>query len=100
MKSMAIETRVSTRALATCALAFESQGMGHFTKSGLVAACVQTLADALERNMSLPSIEDDSVAEFVISRTTSTRKMDMSLLSDKSLQQQVLDAADNLKASN
>ena len=98
MRQEAIETRLDICALATCALAFEAQGIPVRSKSGLVATCVSSLAAALVDNNAVPRVEDTKAAKVIIERVLTPPQLNTGMLSIRSIAQQVKDAAAKLNS--
>ena len=97
MKTIVCETRVPVQQLAECVLAFEHQGLHIKSKSALVAACVNALAEVLKSNGSVPSVEDDEKAQIIIDRYLKPVSFNHAALAIPSIQQMVADATKNLK---
>ena len=93
MRSEVIEARINPCALAECALAFEAQGLEVKSKSALVAACVQSMADVLKTNGVIVSVEDADAADMILKRVLGKRTLDTSSLTFGNLKQQVEEAA-------
>lgn len=90
---MIVETRVDDCRLAECCLAFEQSKLAITSKSALVAACVDALADVLKRNGATVPVEDTGSAEAIIKRVLKPKVFDVSALNITALKQSVLDAA-------
>lgn len=93
---MIIETRVDECKLAECCLAFEQSRIPVTSKSALVSACVDALADVLKKNGATVAVEDKATAETIISRVLKPRVFDTTTLNITALRQSVLEAASRI----
>lgn len=100
LSSMIIETRVDACRLAECCLAFEQSKLPVTSKSALVAACVEALADVLKQNGATVAVEDSMAAEAIISRVLRPKVFDTSTLNISALRQSVLEQAAKFNPNN
>lgn len=96
MRQEVIETRINPVHLAECVLAFESQGIPLRSKSSIVSACVDTLADVLKQNGIVPQVEDTECAQAIIERALTPKLFNPGSLLMSSIQQSVAEAVNNL----
>ncbi len=88
-----IETRIDLCRLAECCLAFEQSKIAVKSRSALVAACVDALADVLKKNNATVPVEDNDAAEAIIQRVLKPKVFDVSALNISALRQSVLEQA-------